>query len=168
MSGWRVALLLVCAVGLMGCAGYRLGSSLPPDIKTVYVPTFENQTGEPLLETEVTRAVIQEFQRDGTLTCVTREDADIHVAGVLRRFDLNPLAYDDETRRAANEYRMHVYASIVVTHGDSEQVLLRANNVEGRDDFVLAGDLGSAKRDNLPQVARDLARQVVGRVVEFW
>jgi hypothetical protein len=160
--------LLVSVVMLSGCAGYRVGSSLPPDIKSVYVPTFVNTTSEPLLETEVTRAVIEEFQRDGTLRTVGKDQADIHVTGVVKRFQLNPLAYDDDSRRAANEYRMHIYADITVTQGESGQVLLRAAGVEGRADFILTGDLGSAKRENLPAVARDLGRQVVGRVVEFW
>ena len=51
---------------LTGCTGYRLGSMLPPEIKTVYVPTFANQTTEPLLEMEATDAVIVEFQQDGS------------------------------------------------------------------------------------------------------
>ena len=66
---------LILATGVLvltqpcGCVGlgYRLGSSLPPDIRSVYVPVFVNRTGEPRVETEATRAAKQEFQRDGTL-----------------------------------------------------------------------------------------------------
>lgn len=56
------ALGLMCA--LSGCAGYKLGSNLPPGILSVAVPVFVNQTGQPSLETITTGAVIEEFQKD--------------------------------------------------------------------------------------------------------
>ena len=46
------ALFLIPALMLAaGCANYRLGSTLPPDVRTVYMPTCLNQTDEPLLPT---------------------------------------------------------------------------------------------------------------------
>ena len=50
-----------------GCAGYQLGSMLPPDIKTVHVPNFTNKTQEPFIVTETTKAVLEELQLDGSL-----------------------------------------------------------------------------------------------------
>ena len=52
--------LLMLTLG--GCV-YQLGSSLPPNLKTVYVPTFVNKCGEPQVENETTQATIQEFQK---------------------------------------------------------------------------------------------------------
>ena len=69
MRGWIQygAASMALAVALTGCAGYRLGTMLPPDIQSVAVPTFINRTSEPLLESETTRAAIREFQQDGSL-----------------------------------------------------------------------------------------------------
>ena len=47
--------MLLAAI-LPACVGYRLGSMLPADIKTVYVDPVINQTDEPLIEVETTRA----------------------------------------------------------------------------------------------------------------
>ena len=58
------------AIVLTGCASYQLGSMLPNDIKTVYVPTFINKTGEPMIESEATQAAIRELQKDGSLKVV--------------------------------------------------------------------------------------------------
>ena len=58
------ALLLLLSAG---CANYRLGSMLPADLKTVYVPTRKNETAEPLIEQDVTRAILSQIQMDGSL-----------------------------------------------------------------------------------------------------
>ena len=58
------ALLLLPAAG---CVNYRLGSMLPPDVATVYMPTCVNKTSEPLIEQDVTREILSEIQMDGSL-----------------------------------------------------------------------------------------------------
>ena len=68
------AIVLACVL-LPGCAGYRLGSMLPPDIKLVHVPTFINKTSEPQLEIATTRFALQEFQTDGSLKLSSAEEA---------------------------------------------------------------------------------------------
>jgi hypothetical protein len=71
-------------VMLQGCVGYRLGSTLPKDIRTVYVPTFVNATGEPQVEAETTAAAIREFQKDGTLRIAADErSADLVLSVTL-------------------------------------------------------------------------------------
>ena len=73
-AGILIVLLVVGQISLLcGCAGYRLGTLLPPEIKTIHVPTFVNKTREPALEAETTGAAISEFQKDGTLRITDSE-----------------------------------------------------------------------------------------------
>ena len=53
--------VILMGVMMPGCIGYQLGSSLPPDIKNIFIPTFINQCKEPLIEVEATNATIAEF-----------------------------------------------------------------------------------------------------------
>ncbi len=161
------ALLLLLALQ-PGCAGYRLGSMLPPDIRTVHVPTFVNETDEPLLEIETTRAAISEIQRDGSLRIAGAAQADAQLSVRLVDFRLQPIAFDRQQRAAAEEYRMFITASITMTRADTGQVIASDPRVTGEATFILAGDMTSSKQSALPDASRDLAHLIISRVVEAW
>lgn len=151
-----------------GCANYRVGSSLPPDVKSIYVPTFVNRTGEPRLEAATTRAAIARFQSDGTLVIAERGDADVVLDVLLTSLTMEPLRFAEDSVKTATEYRMTVLADMTVTHQQTGEVILKKSRVKGEADFIPTGDLFSAKRDNLPEVADDLSRRLVEGLVEFW
>ena len=140
----RIAATMMAATLLLhltGCAGYRLGSSLPPDVRSVYVPAIINATSEPSLETEVTRAVIQEFQRDGTLRVLDKSQADVTIDVRLVKFMLEPLRYDRDQAKTAEEYRMRISAELVLTRIDTGEVMSK-RNVEGGKHLRLYGRYG--------------------------
>lgn len=163
---WATALL---AALLTGCTGYRLGTMLPASIQTIFIPTFENDTNEPLIEMDATRAAIAEIQRDGSLKLVKDEKAADAILSVrLRSFDLNPLAYDRSSKARPNEYRIILVASLVLTDAKTGKVLVEYGAARGEANIVVAGDMTTAKRTGLPAVSRDLAHKIVERVVEAW
>ena len=153
---------------LPGCAGYRLGSMLPDDIKTVHVPTILNQSGEPLVENDVTRAIIGQIQRDGSLRIAREDEADSILVVTLRSYDIAPLSFTRATRTQANEYRITLAGSMMLLRPNRQDVIIEAPIVRGDTDFPFGGDMTSAKRQALPDAARDFARDVVRKVVEAW
>lgn len=161
-----LGLISLCV--LPGCVGYQLGSMLPPDIQTVYVPTFINETEEPLLEIETTRAAISEIQRDGSLRIASADEADALLTVRLTGFRLQPLAYDRDRRAAAEEYRMFITASIVLTRQSTQEVIARSPRVTGEATFFLLGDMTSSKQSALPDASRDLAHLIISQIVEAW
>lgn len=165
----RAGILLLCVWTsmLLGCAGYRLGSSLPPGIDVVHVPVFTNETDEPLLEVVTTQATIAEFQRDGSLAVGDADRADVILHVRLTGLSLDPLRFDRDAATTAEEYRMTIRADIRLVERRNGNVLV-ASRVNGERDFVLAGDLSSAKRAQLPAAAQDLATRIVRASIEFW
>lgn len=159
---------LVMAGYLTGCAGYRLGSMLPPDIKTVHVPTFINRTSEPQLEVETTQAMIEDLQRDGSLRVVNQDQADAVLKVVLRNYSLEPVSYRSDQRTSAREYRIVLTASILMTRKGNGSVIVEAPEVQGEYVFQVLGDLSSSKLRGLPLAADDLAHQIVEKIVEVW
>ena len=159
---------LAALVMLSGCVGYTVGSNLPPGVETVYVPTFTNKTGEPELETETTRAAIQELQKDGTLRVVGEAEADTILNVTLTKFRMEPVRFERESPTASSEYRMHLTATVSLTRTKDGTVVAKADKVVGKEDFVRAGSLAAAKQNVLPDAADDLAHQIVKSVVEFW
>jgi hypothetical protein len=165
---------LVCAAGaalvclsFASCAGYRLGSALPPGLEAIHVPVFENKTGEPQLESVTTSVTIQEFHRDGTLKVADAASADVRLEVVLTDFRLEPLRYERDDTRRTREYRLHIKANLVLKERKTDGVLLQ-KQVQGDSTFIPEGDLTAAKRDALPDAASDLAHDIVESVVEYW
>jgi len=156
------------AVLLAGCAGYRLGTTLPAEIKTIYVPTFLNKTDEPEVENVTTRAARQEFQNDGTLRIVdAAERADLVLDTTLTAFTLEPVRYSRTDDQATQEYRLTLTAQIVA-HRRKTGTTLVQRTVQGETTFVFNGDLASAKLTALPNAAADLAHKIVAGVTESW
>lgn len=162
-----IAMIAVALLG-PGCAGYRLGSMLPPDIKSVAVPTFVNRTTEPLAEVEATRAVIQEFQKDGSLKVMPEGQADAVLRVTLTDYDLAPVSFRSDKRTAAREYRVTMLASVELVRCSDQAVVARHPRAKGEAVFELAGDLSSAKLRSLPEASEDLAHNIVEKVVEAW
>jgi len=151
-----------------GCVGYRLGTTLPADVKTIHVPTFVNRSGEPLLENEATRATRQAFQQDGALRLAREATAaDLVLTTTLTRLKLEPLRYRQDRPRATREYRVLVEAEIVAVRTRPAGVLVQ-RKVAGEATFEFGGDLATAKATALPLAAADLAHQIVRAVAESW
>ncbi len=159
------ALLLLLAAG---CANYQLGSMLPADIRTVYVPTCKNQTAEPLIEQDVTRAILSQIQMDGSLRVAAEDNADVVLDIVLTKFWLDPVAYESNSSSTANQYRMSIKASFVLRRRADGSVVVDSPSVTGWYDFDFAGDMTSSKNIALRPAAEDLGRRIVSQIVQYW
>ena len=169
-AGRTLGLALALGAGLLlpGCMGYRVGSMLPPDLKTVYVPTFINLTGEPQIETEVTRATVEAIQVDHSLEVAAEAGADAILYVTLLKYDLAPLVYQKERKTAATEYRLVLTASVILKRRSDGKVLVDACPVSGDWTFPVVGDFTSSKVEGLPNVARELAKYIVERITDSW
>lgn len=167
---WGAAALGAVLLAGAGCSmmGYTLGSTLPRDLRRVYVPVFENASGEPQLEAETTAAAVREFQKDGTLKVVrTEAEADLVLRVKIVKFGLEPLRYDKNQEKKASEYRMLIDARLECENRRADTILV-AQSVQGRTDFIPSGGLTVSKQDALPDAAADLAHKIVRAVVEAW
>jgi len=174
MKKINLAKIAICAVfaatlaaWCTGCVGYRLGTTLPPGIKTVYVPTFVNGTGEPQVDTVATRSAIQELQRDGTLSLSDATNADAHLYVTVTGYKLDPLRYDRNRSKTTREYRLLLTAEVEFKRRDPEEVLVK-KKVRGDTTFDLVGSMAAAKIEALPDAADDLAHKIVELLVEYW
>ena len=160
------ALLLILLSS--GCASYQLGSMLPDDVRTVYVPTCVNQTTEPLIEQDVTRAVLSQIQMDGSLRVANADSADAILDVAIVRFWLDPVAYAKGESATANQYRMSIRASFVLRRRADNSVIVESPGVTGCYDLDFAVDMTSSKAIALPPAADDLGRRIVNRIVQYW
>lgn len=164
-----VIFLSIFALFQTGCLhGYRLGSTLPPDVQSVYVPVALNESSEPLLETAVTQATLEQIQRDGSLSIETEANADSVLYITITDFELRPLAYEDSDNLRPDEYRLILKARVELIQQKTGRVLARTGRLEGRSEFELISDLVSDQRNATPDAAEDLGRRIVAAVTEAW
>jgi hypothetical protein len=150
-----------------GCMGYRIGNSPPAGIRTVHVPTFKNQTDQPLLEADTTRATIQALQQDGSLKVADSDLADSRLDVALTTMTMNPVVYDRNNARSPEQYRLQIQAKLSLIDARTGKAILE-RAVKGETLFKPGEDLGAAKRIAVPEASKDLAHQVVQAVLEYW
>lgn len=164
-TGFLAAAL--CAL-LCGCTNYRLGTTLPPHLKTIYVATFENHTVEPNIEQRITTAVRRQFQHDGQLKIVGMEaNADIVLKATLKSYEVDSLLYERNNPSATRRYRATITCAIDAREVETGKVVVQ-REVVGDTTFPAAGDTVTARRNALDSVARDLATEVVDAVIGAW
>ncbi len=159
-----LAILLLTA----GCASYQLGSMLPPDIQTVYMPTCKNQTSEPLIEQDVTSAILSEIQMDGSLRIASASTADTILEVTLIQFWLDPVSYQSGASSTVEQYRMNIRASFVLRKRTDQSVVDDSPGLIGWYDFEFTGDMTSSKNVALRPTAEDLGRRIVNHIVQYW
>ena len=78
---WLVALCLAAS----GC-GYSFRSQLPEHLKTIYIPTLNNETSEFQLTQNLTDQLTREFLNRSSLRPGTEDTADAELKGTITGF----------------------------------------------------------------------------------
>ena len=139
------ALALFAAASIAGCGYALVGTgkgSLPEDVKTVWVPTFVNDTQIVSLEQRLTSAVIREFAARGRLKpAASLEAADSVLNGRLTSFSLQPVRFDTEGR--AVEYQIAVMARLQLVDRKTEKTLFEESGFLVRQPYNIPLTSGS-------------------------
>jgi len=116
-----VAALL--AWGLAACSDVPMKSTIPDDLTKVYIPPFENKTGQPMLETDLTKKVIQDFIVDGRLKVVPAAQADAELDGTIQRYDRLVLTYSADSTQVPQQYKIQIAVDVDFTDLHTGKVL---------------------------------------------
>jgi hypothetical protein len=161
---WFVIFIGIC---VCGCFGYRVGTLLPKDLKTIYVPAFKNSTNEPNLEIRATNAVVDRLNLDGTLkTSPKKENADTLLEATIIKYDRTPVRFSGGS--TPSEYRLTITVKASFTNLHTNTPLWSNKIITGKAEFPVRGNLPSSETAALPAAFDDLAHNIVGTVVEGW
>jgi hypothetical protein len=162
----KLSALGTAAFLLSGCAGYHLGpvnDQIAGD-KTVEVLPFNNQTLQPRLGDEVTHALRERLQSDGTYRLANGE-GDIVVSGVITSYSRQGLSFLNSDVLTANNYQVGIVAHVIARDSTTGKVLLD-KDVKGSTLVHVGSDLADAERQALPLLAEDLAQNVTQMLAE--
>ena len=159
--------LIGAMILLAGCAGYHLGpvNGEVAGAKSIEVFPFNNQTLQPRLGDDVTQALRQRLQTDGTYRLDTHGPGDVVVTGIITRYHRIGLAYLNSDVTTAQSYRVNITAHVIVRERASGKVLLD-KDVTGYTLVSVGSDLASAERQATPMLAEDLAQNIAELITE--
>ncbi|RPH94077.1 hypothetical protein EHM69_08365 [candidate division KSB1 bacterium] len=148
--------LLICC----GCYSFR-GQSAGA-IKSIAVPTFENESPEFGIAERVTEELIRGFQRDGTLRITNTDQADAVLHGRILRVEDMP--YTARADQQVEEYRFSMTCEIELTDSRTQQVLW-TQTYPAWAIYPYAGSLENrdvAIQEAVSKLQQDLLNRIVG------
>jgi len=163
----RLLLIFVAALGLGGCAGYRLGPTggQVAGEKSVQIVPFVNRTPEPRLADAVTSALRKEIQRDGTFHLATRDAGDIIVSGVLTSYQRHEVSFVPNDIATARDYDVNLTAQITA-HERTTGKILFDQPIKSFTLIRVGSDLANTERQALPLLATDLGKRVAALLAD--
>jgi outer membrane lipopolysaccharide assembly protein LptE/RlpB len=168
----HLAWLVVAIVLVVAGCGYHTAAHSPkqlPNLQTIAVPAFVNQTQTYKVEQTLTAAVVQELVSRTNYKIENSGDssADAILRGTVVSTQIAPLTYDANTGRVSSAI---VTVVIKVTLADRNgRVLYENSGYNFREQYELASDLNSFFQEESPalnRVARDFARMLVSDILE--
>lgn len=160
-----VTVTFLCFLLLTGC-GYQLvgrETHVPPDLTSVAIPTFANQTLEPGIEVPFTQGFLKEFIRERRVKVLDRKEADSILEGVIKSFQRYSVSYDRSG--LATEYQTTVVIDLVLKKKNGETLWVEKDISETRwyktSSAVLISE--SSKEAAIQQIGEFIAARVRNR-----
>lgn len=154
--------------GLVGCAGYRLGSVKPSamaDIRTMAIPTFTNETLEPKIAVLMSNALIGQMQTDGTYQIATIDKADAILRGTIKNVLRRPLRGARTDVLKTREMEISVVVDYVVedlgTGGEID-----SGTVTGQTNIFLDPNFQLSERQAVQAAGEQMAIELTSRLTE--
>ncbi|MFA6216710.1 MAG: LptE family protein [Candidatus Omnitrophota bacterium] len=175
------AAVLVCVtlVVFAGC-GYSTRSGIASAYKSIYIPQFENKIDitresdaasryklyKPLLEADITKALINRFLFDGNLRPVKSENSDLTLKGELVEFRREALRYSSGD--IVEEYRLVLVVNISLVSSAEKKLVWEEKNFAGETTYFATGVNAKSEGTALNDAVTDLCRRIIERTVEQW
>lgn len=165
----RIVSIFLVTAAIFGC-GYRLGGgpSAYPQIRTVAIPVFRNETFEPSLEIAITSALKEAIIRDGRWRVVDYpEGADARLEGRLASFDRTPLSFS--VTKVVTQYRVTVRADIRLVERSTSKILWQDRGLSGHAEYFLTPDIAqtrSAEDRAIREAAANLGETTAARFLD--
>jgi outer membrane lipopolysaccharide assembly protein LptE/RlpB len=160
-------LLSFLVLALPGCAYTFNPSSIPGHLKTLQIPTADNQTLEVSLAQELTQALTDRFVRDNVFK-VVQDDADAVLDADITHYENRVSGFNAEQQ--ADEYMVIMTVKMALRDRVKNKVIWSDDNVQGRASYT-PGASGSAvgtEEDARKLAYKQIVDFVVARSTEGW
>ncbi|GIL19995.1 MAG: hypothetical protein BroJett041_11090 [Candidatus Jettenia caeni] len=160
---YSIALLLLFVIPMGGC-GYSSKSLLRSNVRSVYIPIFDNDTFRRGFEFDLTKAIRDQILMRTPLNIVNKDEADSVLFGKITNVYENVLIED--TRDNIVESRVTIGLEIRWVDKRTGRVIVERKNIHAPAEFIVRRNetLTSASNEAFVRVARS----VVEAMQEDW
>ena len=167
MKSTRTVLYAIALMALSACS-YHLGTTVPPEVRNLYVSSIVNKSGEPGVDKVATASLQKEIQREGSFILSRETSAASRLSVTVTEITMDAISYMNEDPLTPSEYRLYITASVTLTDCRTSTLLYKGN-VRGETTFAATQDFVSAKLAQLPSLCDDLALRTVNACASaFW
>jgi len=179
MRQLQSSFLHVCPLIFASCllisslaCGYHVagrGDRLPPDVKTLAVPIFTNETPRFRIEQRVSAAITRELiERSRFRVTPDPARADAVLRGTIKEVRTGVVAFDLSTGRATT-LQVQVLAHVDLVDQRTKKVLFSNHNYVFREQYQISQTTSALFEEQDPaldRLSRDLARTLVTEILE--
>ncbi len=168
----RLVLAVLGFVVLPGCGYHLVGtaSTLPPDLKTLHVEVFKNQTGWADVDQRLSEALTAEWVRRRRYVVVDDpKQADIVLKGRIISVRSTPVTVDSQGRATEYQMTLTVAAELDDVRGPKPKRLWQDKAFSRRTSYpvdVNSVDYFDRQTQAIEDVSKALARDLVTAVLE--
>jgi hypothetical protein len=160
-----------CLISLAACSYHVAGRGdrLPPDIKTIAVPIFVNESPRFRIEQRLAAAVTREFiERTKFRITPNPAAADAVLRGTVKDVRSGVITFDLNTGRATS-LQIQVTADVKLVDLHGNKVVFANPNYTFREQYQVSQTTSGLFEEDQPaldRLARDLARTLVTEILE--
>jgi len=162
--------LLIGAVLTLGSCAYSTSTAnLPPHLRTISIPAFENQTSETSLQQELTDAVVNRFVTDNHLKVVDERSANSVLRGVIRSYRNSVFGISADTR--SEEYRVTIEVSVTFKDLVKNREVWKDEGLVKTSNYyvqTVPGQEAKTELDGRKAAIAKIADEILSCTVESW
>ncbi|MCF7805610.1 MAG: hypothetical protein K9N46_16640 [Candidatus Marinimicrobia bacterium] len=155
--------LITAGLLLSGCM-YSFKGSLPPHIRSIAIPLFENQTAEYQINETITDLLTQQFLEENVLRVEDEETADSILEGTVTSISDSPYTYDEAEQ--VQDYRVSI--SLKVTWYDVEQDKVRLDQTVSGWGVYDAQQAATTRQDGIREAIDKIADDIINSITANW
>ena len=170
---FKITLLtaLVLSIIPAGGCGYKIGSIMHPQVKSIAIAPITNETIEPFVSADMRGALCETFQFDNSLKVKDLKSADCILYGKVISVETTSTSDDstdnEQTYRAA-EWGVSVEFEFIVSVPGRKKPLISRRRVKGDAKYQVMADQEVTRRRGIKQACRNAAQQAVIYTTEAW
>jgi hypothetical protein len=160
----KALFLLTVSALFLRCGLYSFSGSLPPHLKTVAIPLFDNRTAEFAIADDLTERIIKEFTSDNSLKIGERSTADVLVEGAILTLDDRAGAFD--ANEEVEDFKVYVTVQAKCTDQVKHQKMWEERITQwGSYDPQLGPD---SRKDGIAEAITKIGQEILNKTVAGW
>ena len=165
MRRFGVLLASLCLVSLSGCMYSFAGGGLAPNIRTMAIATFENQTTSPDLPKDLYDQMRKELQKRLGVRDAPKERADALVHGTILTYDADiPVSFSANPQQAVTaRRRLQLTVEVEIIDQSNGHVLYQNKSLREEADYA-----ERAEAEGRKQVIAKLVQKIIEGVQSNW